>query len=271
MASLRWLDGLLAPGHPLARSAPGVFTTLRVEDGAPAFLAAHLARLARDARALGLAWPPPWDPEDALHELARAAPRDPHAVRILWTPPHLGLDALPVPPGPEEWNVLVDDPGRTPLPRPAGIKTSARAEYEHLAAEARIHGADEALVVAAGGELVEGTRTNVFLALDGELATPPMASGALPGVMRGALLTDLEREPLRDARGRAWRTSARALARADLAAAEEVLLTNAVRRVVGVASWRALHGERVSLPGRRGPVAGALHARAERLERASRA
>ena len=38
------------------------------------------------------------------------------------------------------------------------------------------------------GEVAEGARSNVFVERDGCLLTPPLSSGALPGVLRGALL-----------------------------------------------------------------------------------
>ena len=38
------------------------------------------------------------------------------------------------------------------------------------------------------GEVAEGARSNVFVERDGVLLTPPLASGALPGVLRAELL-----------------------------------------------------------------------------------
>jgi para-aminobenzoate synthetase/4-amino-4-deoxychorismate lyase len=38
------------------------------------------------------------------------------------------------------------------------------------------------------GEIAEGARSNVFVERDGCLLTPPLSSGALPGVLRGELL-----------------------------------------------------------------------------------
>jgi branched-subunit amino acid aminotransferase/4-amino-4-deoxychorismate lyase len=184
--ALRWLDGRRVPPTAPLPSAPGSFTTVRSEHGRPALLDAHLARLARDAELLALPWPPPWDPAHALRALAAELGAHPHALRIAWTPPHLALAARAVPHGSESWTALVDAAGRTPPPHAGGAKTTARAVYTELHAEARALGADEALVVAADGELVEGTRTNLFLALDGELATPPLASGSSCGARNKA-------------------------------------------------------------------------------------
>ena len=38
------------------------------------------------------------------------------------------------------------------------------------------------------GEIAEGARSNVFVERDGVLLTPPLTSGALPGVLRAELL-----------------------------------------------------------------------------------
>jgi branched-chain amino acid aminotransferase len=86
------------------------------------------------------------------------------------------------------------------------------------------------------GRLCEGTATNVFVVLDGEIHTPPVASGCLPGITRalvvewtGARETDLPLDVLRRA--------------------DEVFLTSSLRDV------QALHRiDGRELPGTRGPV-----------------
>ena len=49
---------------------------------------------------------------------------------------------------------------------------------------------DEVLFLNERGEVVEGSRTNVFVVRDGKLATPPLASGCLDGVLRRALIEE---------------------------------------------------------------------------------
>ncbi|MDP3426850.1 MAG: chorismate-binding protein [Humidesulfovibrio sp.] len=49
-------------------------------------------------------------------------------------------------------------------------------------------GCDDALLVNGRGEVTESTRANLVLLLDGELVTPPLSSGLLPGVFRERLL-----------------------------------------------------------------------------------
>ena len=46
----------------------------------------------------------------------------------------------------------------------------------------------EVLFVNSRGELSEGSYNNIVLKIDGKLLTPPLASGLLPGVLRGELI-----------------------------------------------------------------------------------
>jgi branched-chain amino acid aminotransferase len=71
----------------------------------------------------------------------------------------------------------------------------------------------EAIFGNTRGELCEGTGSNLFLVLDGQLVTPSLASGCLAGITRalvlewtGAVERDLPLPGLRDA-GEAFLTS----------------------------------------------------------------
>jgi branched-subunit amino acid aminotransferase/4-amino-4-deoxychorismate lyase len=50
--------------------------------------------------------------------------------------------------------------------------------------EARLAGAEEALLLAGDGQLSCGAAANLLVRLEGRWLTPPLASGCLPGVMR---------------------------------------------------------------------------------------
>lgn len=68
-------------------------------------------------------------------------------------------------------------------------KTSRRASYEAAREEFSAHEADEVLLLNEKGELCEGTITSLFVETrHGLLATPPLASGVLAGVLRAELL-----------------------------------------------------------------------------------
>jgi len=96
-------------------------------------------------------------------------------------------------------------------------KTTHRALYESALAQARALGYDELLFQNENGELTEGAISNLFVRINGELLTPPLSSGVLPGVLRAHIL--------------ATDTSARqqSLTLADLSHASAVYLGNALR------------------------------------------
>jgi branched-chain amino acid aminotransferase len=66
----------------------------------------------------------------------------------------------------------------------AGLKTTSYAENVVALARAREQGAQEAIFANTAGRLCEGTGSNVFVVVDGQLRTPPLSSGCLAGVTR---------------------------------------------------------------------------------------
>lgn len=66
-------------------------------------------------------------------------------------------------------------------------KTTARALYDQALRDLPA-GCFDAIFLNQRGEVAEGARSNVFVERDGVLLTPPLASGALPGVLRASLL-----------------------------------------------------------------------------------
>jgi branched-chain amino acid aminotransferase len=70
----------------------------------------------------------------------------------------------------------------------AGIKTTSYAENVVALAHARERGCTEAVFATTTGLLCEGTGSNVFAVVDGQLCTPPLSSGCLAGVTRELVL-----------------------------------------------------------------------------------
>ena len=70
----------------------------------------------------------------------------------------------------------------------AGLKTTSYAENVIALARAAEHGATEAIFPNTAGNLCEGTGTNVFYVVDGELRTPTLDAGCLAGVTRALIL-----------------------------------------------------------------------------------
>ena len=213
----------------LTGAPPGfeLFETMHATRGqGVALLELHLARLGRSAQALGFAF----DRDAAQRKVDLQLSRwvdDPHEHRRLRL--SLGHDgrlqltqaALPaLPPGPEGASVsLLISAQRLPNVQPLSAhKTTRRQHYDEGVRAAEAVGAFDTLFLTEDGRLVEGGRTSVFLQLNGGWCTPPVADGALPGVMRGLLLADPR-----------WQATERSLSAADLARAEAIMVCNALR------------------------------------------
>jgi branched-chain amino acid aminotransferase len=107
---------------------------------------------------------------------------------------------------------------------------------------ARAAGAQEALLEAANGELLEGTTSNFFAVFGGKLLTPPESCAILPGITRAHVL-----ELCRTA---GLPVELRALPKAELANADEVFICSSIRELVPVVN---IDGQPVG-PGVPGPI-----------------
>ena len=195
-----------------------------------AHLDRHLDRLARSAGVLGFAFDRA-TAFDAVTSRALALARG-ALWRLRLTLSHDGrmslrhaaLSAL----ADETVTLRVAD-ARLPNANPLSAhKTTLRAAYDEGVRTAEHIGAFDSLFFTADGRLVEGGRSSVFVRIDGRWLTPPLADGALPGVMRACLL---------EAPG--WAATERSLTWRNLRSAQAVVVCNALR---GVLPARLLHG-----------------------------
>ena len=91
--------------------------------------------------------------------------------------------------------------------------------------EAAALGADEAVLLNVRGRLACAAAANLVFQIHGRIVTPPLSEGVLPGVTRARLraaLKDLEERPL---------------TQREAAAADGVVLTNALRGLRPALSW----------------------------------
>ena len=203
---------------------------MRAEAGKVALWPRHLARLAASAAALGFAFDAQAAQrlvDERLLKLSGAA-----AMRLRLSLRHDGALALvdaplaPLQAMPDGTVALLlaDEP--LPEARPlAGHKTTLRAAYDAGIRAAEAAGAFDTLFFNRHGQLVEGGRSSVLVQLsehgEGRWFTPPLAAGALPGVQRAQLLADP-----------AWAAAERVITRAELRAAEAIVVCNALRGVL---------------------------------------
>jgi para-aminobenzoate synthetase/4-amino-4-deoxychorismate lyase len=146
----------------------------------------HVERLRESADYFGFVFDADGMRRSVEQHLAQSAPRQPHKVRLT-----LGRHG--------RFNVT-SSPTGDPIPEPVQLiiadvrvdsnnpfrhhKTTRRAVYQQAYQQALEAGADEALLLNERGEVTEGTRTNLFIEMDGMMVTPPLASGVLNGVYR---------------------------------------------------------------------------------------
>ncbi|MFG2467945.1 aminotransferase class IV [Streptomyces canus] len=252
-----WLDGGLQDTETARVSVfdhgltvgDGIFETLKAVDGRLFALTRHLDRLTLSARGLGLPDPDHDEIRRACAAVLEANPVPLGRLRITYTGGHgpLGSDrgehgpTLVVglgesAPRPDSTAVITVPWTRNERGALTGLKTTSYAENVVALARARADGASEALFANTVGQLCEGTGSNVFVVLDGEIHTPPLASGCLAGITRaltvqwtGARETDLPLDVLERA--------------------DEVFLTSTLRDVQAVHRVDARE-----LPGAPGPV-----------------
>ncbi|MCE8536720.1 aminotransferase class IV family protein [Ruegeria pomeroyi] len=150
----------------------------------PRRAALHLARMAQSATALGM----PFDQTRAQHLLDQITGPAPLRCRLTLDPKGvLALATAPLAANLPHWRVVIH-PERLDADDPwLRHKTTRRALYDRARAELPA-GSDEWLFLNRNGQVCEGTITNVFMASDDGLLTPPLASGLLPGILRAELL-----------------------------------------------------------------------------------
>ena len=185
----------------------GLFETLLLEEGRLRLLAEHLERWRHSADLLGMAAPPTasWIVPLVAEAMDRSGIRT-GALRLNWSRGSggRGLD-IPTPGNdPSSHRFWLQLSASTP--RFDGVSTwISRQERRNAASrlsrcksfaygsqlqarrEARAAGAEDALLLSSTGELCCGSSANLLVRLRGRWLTPPLASGCLPGVMRGQI------------------------------------------------------------------------------------
>ncbi len=217
----------------------GVFETIAVRDGAAVRLARHLDRLDEGLATLGIEGVP--NRETLVADVARLLSVQEvrrGALRLTVTrgaagrglstrgcgPPSVLMTASPMRPPCAPLSLTVAKSVRRNEFSPASrIKSLSYLDNLLAYREAEQRGHDDALLCNTAGFVAETAIASIFAVIDGELVTPPVSEGALPGIAREAVMA-------------LFPVTAARLDLADLLAAEEAFVTNSlcVRRVRGV-------------------------------------
>jgi branched-chain amino acid aminotransferase len=215
----------------------GVFETLLVRDGVPFALTRHLARLERSLAGMGFAGPGEARVREAVAAVVADAGDSAAFARLRITvtsgigplgsdrgavDPTLVVTCVPAKPWPPTSSLATVPWVRNERSAVAGLKTTSYAENAIALAEAHRRGASEAVFADTQGRLCEGTGSNVFVVVDGEVLTPHLRSGALAGITRELVLE--------------WAPAVAPVRETDLpydvlASADEVFITSSTRDV----------------------------------------
>jgi len=182
----------------------GVFETIRVRNGQAPLLARHATRIGAACRALDL----PLPGESLERLVAPWLGAGDVVVRVEAGPRGVTVTTRPVP-SPAPLAVIVATTRHVPYP----FKVTERSAFVAARSEARVAGADEALLLTVSGLVAEGTVWSIFWWEGDRLATPPLTLGVLPGVGRARVLelepaVERERTPVELARRGAFATNA---------------------------------------------------------------
>ncbi len=224
------------------RYGMSVFETIAIQRGDRLFFEEHLSHLASAARDL-LEIAPPQIAEylDAAHGIPRFE-EDTGVLRIYITAGEGGLcdpctfsrafaifEEAEVLAGPGSGLRLMSSREVSPVV-PGGWKTGNYWHNIRALRNAKSAGFDEALLTGPDSSLIGAATGNLFCVINGQLLTPPVSSGARPGVVREWVL---------EAAG----GMEAPLTHDDLLDAEEIFLTNSRIGIASVLRW-----EDITLP-----------------------
>ena len=217
----------------------GVFETCKILDGVPFALGRHARRLDRSMAGLGL---PAADHAVVDAGIKAVLIGEPIAFgrlrySITGGAGPLGSDrdespltyivtAASQPPNPDTGKLVVVPWPRNERGATAGLKTTSYAENVVALAFAKERGGVEAIFANTVGNLCEGTGSNVFVVVDGEILTPDLASGPLAGITRELVIEwcGLEGLTVRE----------EPLPMSILGLAQEVFITSSTKDVLGI-------------------------------------
>jgi 4-amino-4-deoxychorismate lyase len=250
---------LVDPAVPIVRAddlgllrGESVFETARIAGGRPAYLDAHLARLARSAARVAIELPPGW--EALAHKAVEAYAAADGVLRLVCTKGGVGFALVtPVPAetirGREHGvRAITVTLGMTAAVRSeapwllGGVKSTSYAVNMATLRHAADEGADDAIWISSDGFVLEAPTSTVAWVRGGVLVTPAAEVGILPGTTLDVALGLCE-VPYEVRRGTVD----------ELRSADEVLMLSSVR---GVAPVVALDGRELGT----GPVTAGLRA-----------
>jgi branched-chain amino acid aminotransferase len=220
----------------------GVFSTLRVSEGALFAWERHWARMSRDAALLNVVMPP--DASSVERDLLRLLEANRQAdctLRLvivrnrggIWEGPGAdprGADVIALTADSKQWGesvrLTVQPDARFSRNEFAGAKILSWAQNLTWAERASQQGFDEVILLNERGLVAECTSANIFAVFRNEAITPPLSDGCLPGITREVLLQEIHADGAH--------LTERSLTPEDLYRADEVFITSTTRDLLPV-------------------------------------
>jgi len=230
----------------------GLFETVRVYGGKFFRLHAHLKRMFTGLKFLGIKLPYTLDEMEIFtRELAVANRINEGFARVVVSrgegilgfsphgsgPPHVAIYARERPVAArskEAWRLMFSKRPISPLP----FKSLSSLPNVLAKKEAEAAGFDEALLLDAEGTVIEATGSNVFLLNDGELVTPPLSTGCLPGITRA--------EVIKVTRKKGFRVREKKFGARECRQADGIFLTNSLLEIIPSYLGRSMNSEVLS-------------------------
>ena len=193
------LEGVNLPISPFSETllyGRGLFETMAFHDGVLQFWEFHLDRLYAGGEDLGFDMPPRGELTSHVREVIRSAGLADVRIRLLLF--HDGISQSPgvllylseLPETPDSpVRLILSDVVRSVPSTPIRRKTTSYLDELIVQRRATAAGAFDGVMLATDGTVAEGSRSNIFINLDGIVRTPPVATGLLPGVGRRGVLS----------------------------------------------------------------------------------
>lgn len=142
---------------------------------------------------------------------------------------------------PKEINIITAAERRNEFSILSSIKSLNYLSNLAAKQEANRMNAYDALLLNTKGDIAECTTSNIFAIIQGELVTPPLESGILPGITRGVILSIASMAQIQE--------SARRITPLELQSATEIFTTNSIKGILPVKKW-----DHFEFAGANGPI-----------------
>ncbi len=185
----------------------GLYESIRIFRGGFFRFQEHWQRLAQGAKALKIEAPALAHLREIVGQVAAMNSISDGAARVTLTrgpggqglrtvgsgPPTLLVTVQPLSPQRMEraaagFTAIIAQAKRSPVGLPSSIKSANRLDAIMARLEADAAGVDEAILLSADDYVAEGTVSNIFWRSGGQLHTPELSIGIMPGVTRMAVL-----------------------------------------------------------------------------------